>query len=276
MRRTAPFALAVCSLTLLAAVGARAESPPQTLRNDIGMTFALIPAGSFTMGRNPNFENGGREELPAHPVRIGEPFYMQTTEVTQEQWLAVMGSNPSNFKGRSNPVEQVSWDDIQVFLKALNDREGCGGCYRLPTEAEWEYAYRAGSTGTYYWGDEADASGQYAWYSQNSGGKTYPAGQLKPNAWGLYDMAGNVWEWVADCFHWSYEGAPGNGAAWTGGCYKQSDRESDGVMRRVLRGGSWIHSPSSCRAAHRNFLPPANRSYDYGFRVVRAVSARTP
>jgi len=107
----------------------------------------------------------------------------------------------SKFKGRSNPVEQVSWNDIQVFLKALNDREGCSGCYRLSTEAEWEYAYRAGSTGPYYWGDDADAIGQYAWYDKNSGEKTHPAGQLKPNAWGLYDMAGNVDEWTADCYH---------------------------------------------------------------------------
>ena len=236
------------------------------------MTFALIPAGSFTMGRNPNFEDGGSDELPAHAVRIGEPFYMQTTEVTQEQWMGVTSSNPSKFKGRSNPVEQVSWDDIQVFLNALNDREGCSGCYRLPSEAEWEYAYRAGSTGTYYWGDDADAIGQYAWYDKNSSEKTHPAGQHKPNAWGLYDMAGNVYEWVADCYHESYAGAPGNGSAWTGGCYKQSD----GVMPRVLRGGSWYGDPVDCRAAFRNHFTPAYRYYTFGFRVVRVVSARTP
>lgn len=272
MRRTAPVTLAVGSLTLLAALSAHAESPSATYRNTIGMTFALIPAGSFTMGRNPNFEDGRSDELPAHPVRIGEPFYMQTTEVTQEQWMELMSANPSKFKGRSNPVEQVSWDDIQVFLKALNDREGCSGCYRLPTEAEWEYAYRAGSTGTYYWGDEADAIGQYAWYTQNSGEKTHPPGQLKPNAWGLYDMAGNVYEWVADCYHESYAGAPGNGAAWTGGCYKGSD----GVMPRVLRGGCWNNIPNDCRAAYRLHYTPVIRLGLLGFRVVRVVSARTP
>ncbi len=271
MRRTAPVTLAVASLTLLAAVSVHAESPPQTYRNSIGMTFALIPAGSFTMCCNPIFERGGNE-LPDHPVRIGEPFYMQTTEVTQEQWMGLMSSNPSKFKGSSNPVEQVSWDDIQVFLKALKDREGCGACYRLPSEAEWEYAYRAGSTSTYYWGDDADSLGQYAWYSQNSGEKTHPVGQLKPNAWGLYDMAGNVFEWVADCYHESYAGAPGNGSAWTGSCY----RRSDGVMPRVLRGGAWGDLPYGCRAAYRIYVTPADRDYLVGFRVVGVVSARTP
>ena len=197
---------------------------------------------------------------------------MQTTEVTQEQWMGLMSSNPSWFKGGSNPVERVSWDDVQVFLKTLNNREGCSGCYRLPSEAEWEYAYRAGSTGTYYWGDDVDSIGQHAWYGENSGEQPHPAGQLKPNGWGLYDMAGNVWEWVADCYHGSYRGAPGNGAAWTGGCYKRSD----GVMLRVLRGGSWSYNPYCCRAAYRNSRTSAIRDGNLGFRVVRVVSAKTP
>jgi formylglycine-generating enzyme required for sulfatase activity len=188
MPRSRPLALAALfALPLLATLSApaQAEAPAKTTSNAVGMDFVLIPAGSFTMGRDPNWENGGSDELPAHRVSIASPFYMQTTEVTQEQWMGVMSANPSQFKGRSNPVEQVSWDDIQVFLKALNDREGCSGCYRLPTEAEWEYAYRAGTKGTYYWGDDADGISQYAWFASNSGRETQPVGQLKPNAWGL-------------------------------------------------------------------------------------------
>jgi formylglycine-generating enzyme required for sulfatase activity len=269
-----PFALAACALPLLAAlnVPAQADAPAKAFSNAVGMDFVLIPAGSFTMGRNPNVEDGFDSELPAHRVSIANAFYMQTTEVTQEQWGEVVGSYPSKFKGRSNPVEQVSWDDIQIFLKALNAKEGCSGCYRLSTEAEWEYAYRAGTKGTYYWGDDADAIGQYAWYASNSGDKTRPVGQLKPNAWGLHDMAGNVVEWVQDCYHESYSGAPADGSAWAGGCYKYSD----GNVPRVLRGGSWDVDPGNCRAAVRDgTTPTGNRDHYHGFRVVRVVSART-
>jgi formylglycine-generating enzyme required for sulfatase activity len=269
MLRT-PSLVRAATLTLaLVAAPAWAEAPGKTYRNSLGMDFVLIPAGSLTMGRNPDLEEGDGDELPAHQVTIAAPFYMQASEVTQEQWKAVMDANPSKFKGGNNPVEGVSWDDIPAFLKALNDRDGCNGCYRLPTEAEWEYAYRAGTKTAYYWGTNAADLDQYAWNGSNSYDKTHPVGRLQPNAWGLYDMVGNVWEWVQDCYHANYVGAPADGTAWAGGC----DMSSDGTMSRILRGGSWLGFPSYFRAADRNNLTSDTRNDNSGFRVVRGVSA---
>ena len=159
--------------------------------NSIGMEFMLIPAGTFMMGS----EKGYADEKPQHRVTISRPFYLGKYEVTQAQWEAVMGNNPSRFDGRNNPVEQVSWEDVRVFIARLNAHEGHTR-YRLPTEAEWEYAARAGSTSAYSFGDDAARLGQYAWYGDNSGKTTHPVGQKLPNAWGLHDMHGNVWEWV--------------------------------------------------------------------------------
>ena len=174
---------------------------PDTYTNSIGMEFTLIPAGSFMMGCNASFENCVSPELPQHQVHIASPFYLGVTEVTQEQWVSVMGSNPSEFKGRTNPVEQVSWNNAHAFIRDLNTKEGCSDCYRLPSEAEWEYAARAGTTTAYWFGDSADDLGQYAWFYDNSNGKTHPVGQTPANPWGLYDMHGNVFEWVQDCYH---------------------------------------------------------------------------
>ncbi len=235
--------------------------------NDIGMEFVKIPSGCFLMGRDPNFEDGSDSELSRHKVCIGKDFYLGKTEVTQAEWVAVMGSNPSEFKGRDNPVEKVSWDDIQSFLSRLNNQDSVNR-YRLPTEAEWEYAARAGTKSTYHWGDDAGPIGQYAWYgydSGNSGKRTHPVAQLKPNPWGLYDMHGNVYEWVEDCYHESYSGAPTDGSAWTSSCY----RYSDGTQPRVLRGGSWYSFPNGCRVADRGSDAPVNRYDINGFRVVR-------
>lgn len=176
---------------------------PRTYTNSIGMEFVLIPAGSFQMGADPNFEDAADDQTPRHRVTLSQPFYLGKYEVTQEQWVAVMGTNPSRFKGRTNPVEQVSFDDVQTFIRKLNAKEG-GSRYRLPTEAEWEYAARAGATGKYGFGDDDDQLGLYAWYTGNSGDKTHPVGQLRANAWGLHDMHGNVWEWVQDWYDESY------------------------------------------------------------------------
>jgi formylglycine-generating enzyme required for sulfatase activity len=185
--------------------------------------FALILAGTFQMGST----NGNSDERPVHTVNITKAFYMQKTEVTQGQWRAVMGTNPSWFSdcGDTCPVEQVSWNDIQGFLTALNAMDP-GKNYRLPTEAEWEYAARAGTTGDYGGTGVLD---QMGWYSDNSGSQTHPVAQKQPNHWGLYDMHGNVWEWVQDWYSATYYSvSPTN----------DPQGPATGTSR-VLRGGSW-------------------------------------
>ena len=172
----------------------------KSFTNSIGMTFALIPAGTFQMG-SPAGEAGRNDDERQHKVTISRPFYLQTTEVTQGQWQKVMGSNPAHFNtcGKDCPVEQVSWDDAQEFIRKLNQMEKTD-TYRLPTEAEWEWACRAKSTGRFSFGDDEAGLKDYAWFDKNSAAKTHPVGQLKPNAWGLYDMHGNVWEWCRDWY----------------------------------------------------------------------------
>ncbi|MEA3324727.1 MAG: formylglycine-generating enzyme family protein [Euryarchaeota archaeon] len=216
------------------------------------MKFTLIPAGEFMMGS----EDGFDDEKPVHKVRIGKPFYLGTYPVTQAEWKAVMGNNPSHFKGDDLPVESVSWDDVQEFIKKLNEKEGTDK-YRLPSEAEWEYACRAGTNTRYSFGDSESKLGDYAWYDYNSGSKTHPVGKKKPNPGGLYDMHGNVWEWVQDRWHSNYDGAPTDGSAWESG---------DGA-HRVLRGGSWGGNARYCRSADRRHDDPGYRnSNDPGYR----------
>jgi formylglycine-generating enzyme required for sulfatase activity len=227
-----------------------AHAAPKVYANSVGMEFILIPAGSFMMGSN------ATNETPRHFVTISKPFYLGKYEVTQGQWTAVMGNNPSRFKGRDNPVELVSWDDAQEFIRRLNAREGHNR-YRLPTEAEWECAARAGSTGAYSFGDDADSFGRYEWYRDNSGGKTHPVGQKEANAWGLYDMHGNVHEWVRDWYgERYYSHSPGSDP--TG--------PSSGSLR-VVRGGSWGGSAEYCRSAGRGSLAPAARGGYVGLRL---------
>lgn len=233
-----------------------AVAAAKTHTNSIGMEFVLIPAGSFMMGADKNFEDASDSETPKHKVTISKPFYLGKYEVTQAQWAAVMGGNPSQFKGRSNPVDSVSWDDVQVFIKRLNAKEG-GNRYRLPAEAEWEYAARAGTESTYSFGDDADSLGQYAWYDGNSGEKTHPVGQKQPNAWGLYDMHGNVWEWVQDWYGENYyRRSPGT----------DPKGPSTGSYR-MARGGGWADSAGGCRSAFRNGYTPDSRISSYGFRL---------
>ena len=168
--------------------------------NSIGMEFVLIPSGTFIMGIENHIE-----AYPPHQVTINTPFYLGQYEVTQKQWETVMGTNPSRFKGATNPVENVSWDDAQTFIARLNKKEGHNR-YRLPTEAEWEHAARAGTTGPWFFTDAKEikhtALWPYAWFDPNAGGKTHPVGQKKPNPWGLYDIYGNVGEWVQDRWAW--------------------------------------------------------------------------
>jgi len=230
------------------------RSPPATVRpQNSRIELVRIPSGSFMMGGD-----GFEDEKPVHSVTINYSFYMGKFEVTQAQWQAVMGTNPSKLKSCADcPVEQVSWDDVQEFIHKLNKLEA-GFSYRLPTEAEWEYTCRAGAT-VDYGGPIAGPVNVHAWYDSISGDKTHPVGQKEANAFGLYDMLGNVWEWCEDWYNTSYDGAPVNGSAWlTGG--EQKDR--------VLRGGAWSSSVSTLRFAHRGSAAPGTRDHDVGFRVV--------
>ena len=223
-----------------------------TFNNSIGMKFVRVPAGSFDMGSN----SGDGDEKPVHGVTISRSFYLQATEVTQGQWRSVMGNNPSYFEGDDLPVESVSWNDVQKFIRKLNAREG-GNKYRLPTEAEWEYAARAGSTGKYCFGDDEGRLGEYAWYKSNSGARSHPVGGKRANTWGLYDMHGNVWEWVQDWY----------------GDYS-SGSSTDPVGRstgsnRVARGGGWHDTAGDCRSAYRGWYGPGYGGSGLGFRLAR-------
>ncbi len=232
------------------------------LGNGVKLEMVLIPAGEFLMGSPDSDNDAGDHEKPQHRVRITRPFYLGKYLVTQEQWQAVTGSNPSAFMGPKNPVEHVSWDDCQEFLKRLNGvfrrilpaREGE---FRLPTEAQWEFACRAGSTTRYCFGDDASALGQYG----TLGGKTQPVGKKRPNAWGLYDMHGNVWEWCQDWYHESYY------------ANSPTDDPTGPVTGsyRVFRGGSCNYVAGSCRSAYRRRFRPEFRSDCLGFRVSQAL-----
>ena len=234
--------------------------PEKSKTNSIDMKFVLIRAGKFVMGSPPD-EPGRNDNEKQHEVIISKPFYLQTTEVSQGQWKRVMGDNPSMFKDCANdcPVERVSWDMAQEFISKLNKMEGTNK-YRLPTEAEWEYACRAGTSTIFSFGDDEDKLGEYGWYKGNSESQTHPGGKKKPNAWGLYDMHGNVLEWVEDDWHDSYNGTPTDGSAWI--------YEPRGP-RRVMRGGSWGFDAPFCRSAKRGDAPPGNRDGVNGFRVAR-------
>ncbi len=231
-------------------------------RNSIGIKLVLIQPGEFLMGSS----DGDADEKPPHKVKITKPFYLGVTEVTQEQYERVMGTNPSKFQGDPRrPVENVSFKDAVEFCRKLTERERLSGksgpTYRLPTEAEWEYACRAGTTTTWCCGDDESALADYAWYG-NANGQTHAVAQKKPNAWGLYDMHGNVWEWCADWYADEY--------------YARSPSDDpvgpDEGWPRVFRGGGWYCQASECRASER---PVAGRPNDYigfGFRLARTVS----
>jgi formylglycine-generating enzyme required for sulfatase activity len=221
------------------------------------MELALIPAGEFMMGSDKTFDDMAFDsEMPLHRVTVSKPFYLGRYEVTQAQWEALTGGNPSRFKGRDNPVEQVSWDEVQIFISILNEKERPRR-YRLPTEAEWEYAARAGSNARYSFGDNAGQLGQYAWYEGNSGKTTHPVGRKRPNAWGLYDMQGNVCEWVGDWYDQnSYSGSP-----------SADPQGPPSGSARVLRGGGWDFPAGFCRPACRNINLPGAHSDHLGFRL---------
>jgi formylglycine-generating enzyme required for sulfatase activity len=227
-----------------------------------------IPGGNFTMGSPSSEKNRGDDEGPQHLVRI-QPFFMGKYPVTQAQYQAIIGKNPSNFKGDDRPVEQVTWHDAVEFCARLSQKTGRQ--YRLPSEAEWEYACRAGTTTPFYFRETitpelANYDGNYIYGSGSKGKyrqKTTNVGSFKPNNFGLYDMHGNVWEWCADHWHGNYDGAPTDGSAWI---------EGGDASRRVLRGGSWDYNPVYCRSAYRGHLNPDFAYYYIGFRVVCSAS----
>jgi formylglycine-generating enzyme required for sulfatase activity len=252
--------LAVLAAAVLLAASGCSSKPELTLDLGGGVTMKLvrIPAGKFMMG-SPDPEEGRAFNETQHEVTLSKPFYMGVTEVTQAQYQAIMDTNPSNFKGETNPVEVVSWTEATEFCKKLTEKTR--QAVRLPTEAEWEYACRAGTTTAFSFGDADSALGDYAWYGANSGDETHPVGQKKPNAWGLYDMHGNVMEWCADWYKDYPKGAVTD---------PQGPASGSG---RVLRGGSWNDDPDFCRSAYRYpFDTPDDRAINYGFRVVVSVS----
>jgi len=236
---------------------AKRRQPGQTFKDCADCPeMVVIPAGNFQMGSPESEKDRSSDEGPVHLVNVAS-FVLGKTEVTQAQWRAVMGSDPPElfFIGCDNcPVETVSWDDIQAFIVKLNAKTGQS--YRLPSEAEWEYACRAGGQQRYCGGDELD---RLAWYDKNSGSKTHAVATKQANAWGLHDMSGNVWEWTQDCWNERYTGAPSDGSAWTKG----------NCSYRVLRGGSWYNFPNYARAAIRFWFTPGKRIYYLGFRLAR-------
>jgi formylglycine-generating enzyme required for sulfatase activity len=251
-------------LHLNSAQSLRAQSPKE-IKNSIGMKLVLIPKGTFQMG-SPIAEKVNDDE--EHQVTISKDYYLGATEVTQGQYEKVTGTNPSWFqKSRVHgsdssryPVEQVSWEDAVEFCKKLSDlpeEKKAGRVYRLPTEAEWEYACRAGGKTAYSFGESSESLGDYAWFSGNSNNQTHPVGEKKPNDWGLFDMHGNVWEWCSDWFGEYPKGAVSDPAGPIEG------------SKRVYRGGCCNIVAAFCRSAGRLRHYPSSRCFgngSYGFR----------
>jgi formylglycine-generating enzyme required for sulfatase activity len=226
------------------------------VEKDIELIF--IPPGEFTMGTPDNESGRQKDEGPVHKVTIKSPFYIGKFEVTQAQYESIMGTNPSKFKGDDLPVDSITWGEAIEFCRKMS--ELTGHKYRLPTEAEWEYACRASTKTTFFWGNDFDES--YGWYRKNSGGTSHPVGEKSPNAWGLYDMCGNIEEWCVD---------------WYKKSYKNKEHEIDpqgpssGTLR-VRRGGCWQHSIPCLRSGNRFYFDPDERSNQIGFRIVREVN----
>lgn len=273
---------------------------PETITNSIGIELVLISKGTFTMG-SPIEEEGAENDEEQHEVTINQDYYLGVTEVTQGEYEMVMGTNPSHFQKRvirktdstMYPVEQVSWEDAVEFCKVLSDlpeEKQAGRVYRLPTEAEWENACRAGHKTAYGFGESSKSLGDYAWFANNSGSKeldadilwsrlrsnpqeyvdtlfaagctTHPVGEKNPNAWGLYDMHGNVWEWCSD-FYGEYSKV----------AVSDPSGPKEGTAR-VIRGGGWDSGAARCRSAYRNGGPQVDRSSLLGFRVALSRIAR--
>jgi len=259
--------IAIASTCLLMQVPSTAQTGAQ--KNAIGMEFVKIPAGEFTMGCSTSDTSCKEDEKPQHRVRITKAFEMARTEVTQAQWKAVMNANESDFTGDNNPVENVTRAEAIDFAKRLTMRSD-GYLYRLPTEAEWEYAARAGTTSATYGPLE-----EIAWFGKNSNDESHPVGGKKPNAWGLYDMFGNVREWVADTYQANfYATSPADDPTGPQANYGERGQPGygggAGVALPVIRGGGWPNPESFLRASERyHYFGPTLRVSDVGFRLVR-------
>ena len=231
-----------------------------TQTNSLGMKFVYIPPGTFDMGSHFDEPGRGKDEQP-YKVTMPRGFFIHTTEITQGQWQAVMGSNPSHFDdcGLDCPVENVSWNDVQKYIYRLNMLEETNS-YRLPTEAEWEYTARAGSSTWFFFGNDVHKFGDYAWFKNNSGNIPHPVAQKEPNQWGLYDVHGNAWEW---CQSW--------GGPYPSGSATNPTGPGNGNFR-IVRGGSWFYGMLQARSANRFYLFPDDRNYTVGFRLVQSTN----
>ncbi len=276
-RKVALLGVAMLLLVALEGTSPRPRPGPQKIKTKLGIEMVLLPGGEFWMGN----ARGGADEKPVHKVKVSA-FYMDTHLVTQQQYERLMRENPARWKNPQNPVEEVRWSDAVRYLNARSRAEGLEPCYdlrtwtcdftangyRLPTEAEWEYACRAGTKTLYFFGDEASKLGLFAWFKANSGGRPRPVGTKLPNPWGLYDILGNVWEWCNDLYQPDY--------------YKESPAVNPkGPSKgnaRVLRGGCWDSEAKHCTSSYRHKADPgyadACFGYDiYGFRAVRRAGS---
>ena len=281
-----PIVAAVAAALLLAGCEKRDQpvdpaatsTRPEITTAKTGIRMVLVPAGQFVMGS----DGGEDDEKPAHTVRV-DAFYIDKYELTQKAYTALMGKNPSKFKSPDHPVERVSWRSAVLYCNARSFKDGLEPCYdsktlkcnfaangyRLPTEAEWEYACRAGTTGAYSFGADVGRLGRYAWHRANAAKTTHPVGRKGASPWGLCDMHGNVWEWCHDVYSEKY--------------YRQTASDNPhgppSGEERVLRGGSWRARPPSCRSVTRNSETPAFvdacfGTEAYGFRCVRSAAER--
>ena len=263
------FSVVLVLFQLLALLHPAKAQAPKEITNSIGVKLVLIPKGTFMMG-SPESEKGRYENETQHEVTISKDYYLGVYEVTQAQYEKVIGKNPSHFQGAivgnenvDLPVENVSWHDAVEFCKKLSElpeEKKAGRVYRLPTEAEWEYACRAGSKTAYSFEDEEGLLPEYGWFSRNSSNRTHTVGLLEPNAWGLHDMHGNVWEWCSDWYEEYPKGAVSDPTGPKEGSY------------RVLRGGCWNDEAAYCRSAFRIRHDPSYRHRDLGFRLALSPS----
>jgi len=268
------FSVVLVLFQLLALLHPAKAQAPKEITNSIGMKLVLIPKGTFMMGSPESEEGHQRNNETQHEVTISKDYYLGVYEVTQAQYEKVIGKNPSLFQRAivgneiaDRPVENVSWDDTVEFCKKLSDlpeEKKAGRLYRLPTEAEWEYACRAGGKTAFSFGESSESLGDYAWFIGNGNFQTHPVGEKKANAWGLYEMHGNMGEWCSDWYGRYPKGAVSD---------PTGPKEGSG---RVFRGGCWGNEAADCRSAVRYGYAPSSRGSFLGFRVALSSQSGIP